>query len=63
MRTAMSRTAAAVKICNPLVSSKWAEAELIVDARSTYAWIRREMLETIGAEPSVAWKLKIYRER
>jgi len=57
MRTAMSRTAAAVKICNTLVSSKWAEAELIVDARSTYAWIRRERLETIGVEPGMARKI------
>jgi len=58
----MSQTAAAVEICSPLASSKWVEAELIVDARSTYARIRRERLETIGVEPSMARKLR-YRER
>jgi len=54
----MSQTAAAVEICNPLVSGKWVEAELIVDARGTYAWIGRERLETIGVGPSMARKLR-----
>ena len=54
----MGHTTAAVKICNPQDGTKCVETELVVDAGSTYTWIRRERLEAIGVKPSKARKFR-----
>jgi predicted aspartyl protease len=48
----MGHTTATVRICNPQDRTKCIETELIVDTGSTYTWVRKERLETIGVKPT-----------
>jgi len=48
----MNHTTVTVRICNPQDRTKCIETELIVDTGSTYTWIRKERLETIGIKPT-----------
>jgi predicted aspartyl protease len=54
----MGHTTATAKICNPQDNTKCIETELIVDTGSTYTWVRREKLETIGIRPSKTRKFR-----
>jgi predicted aspartyl protease len=48
----VGHTTALVRVCNPQDRARCLDLELIVDAGSTYTWIRRERLESIGVRPS-----------
>ena len=48
----MGHTTALVRVCNPQDRARCLDLELIVDTGSTYTWIRRERLESIGVRPS-----------
>ena len=43
---------ALVRVCNPQDRARRLDLELIVDAGSTYTWIRRERLDLIGVRLS-----------
>jgi len=48
----VGHTTALVRVCNPQDRARCLDLELIVDVGSTYTWIRRERLESIGVRPS-----------
>jgi len=48
----VGHTTALVRVCNPQDRARCLDLELTVDAGSTYTWIRRERLESIGVRPS-----------
>jgi predicted aspartyl protease len=48
----MGHTTALVRVCNPQDRARCLDLELTVDVGSTYTWIRRERLESIGVRPS-----------
>jgi len=48
----VGHTTALVRVCNPQDRARRLDLALIVDAGSTYTWIRRERLESIGLRPS-----------
>ena len=54
----MGHTTALVRVCNPQDRARCLDLELIVDAGSTYTWIRRERLESIGVRPSGTRRLR-----
>ena len=55
----MGHTTATVKICNPQDNTKCVETKLIVDTDSTYTWVKKEKLETIGIKPSKVRKFRM----
>jgi len=48
----VGHTTALVRVCNPQDRARCLDLELTVDVGSTYTWIRRERLESIGVRPS-----------
>jgi len=54
----MGHTVARVKLCSPHDSSKCAELDLLVDTGSTYTWVRREVLESLGVKPTTRWRFR-----
>ncbi|MCY0867639.1 MAG: hypothetical protein OWQ48_00175 [Desulfurococcus sp.] len=53
----MGHTRAKVRVFNP-VSGEFFDHELLVDTGSTYTWIWRRRLESIGLKPFTKWKFK-----
>ena len=54
----MGHVIAKAKLYNPGDPSKNLEVELLVDAGSTYSWIKRDKLEELGLKPMTRWKFK-----
>jgi len=54
----MGHTIARVKLCNPHDSSRCVELNLLVDTGSTYTWVRREVLESLGVKPMTRWRFR-----
>jgi len=59
----MGHTMAKVKLFNPHDSSKHVELELLVDAGSTYTWIKRDRLGGLGIKPMGKWKFRTIEGR
>ena len=59
----MGHTIAEVKLYNPHDLSKSLELRLLVDAGTTYSWIKRERLESLGIKPVTKWRFKTIEGR
>jgi predicted aspartyl protease len=59
----MGHTIALVRVCNPQDRARCLDLELIVDTGSTYTWIRRERLESIGVRPGGTRRFRIVKGR
>lgn len=59
----MGHTMAKVKLRNPYDLSKHIELELLVDAGSTYTWVKRDRLEKLGIKSMTRWKFKTIEGR
>ena len=59
----MGHTTALVRVCNPQDRARRLDLELIVDADSTYIWIRRERFESIGVRPSGTRRFRTIERR
>ncbi|MEM3680061.1 MAG: hypothetical protein QW359_00195 [Metallosphaera sp.] len=59
----MGHTLAEVKLYNPHDLSKSLKLKLLVDTGSTYSWIKRERLESLGITPITKWRFKTIEGR
>ncbi|MHA1593882.1 MAG: aspartyl protease family protein [Candidatus Baldrarchaeia archaeon] len=48
----MRHTVARVRVYNPRDESRFVDLDLLVDTGSTYTWIKRVTLKTLGVAPS-----------
>jgi len=59
----MGHTLAEVKLYNPHDHFKSLKLKLLVDTGSTYSWIKRERLESLGITPITKWRFKTIEGR
>jgi len=57
----VGHTIARVKVSNPREPAKSVELELIVDTGSTYTWVKRGTLESLGLKPKGRRRFKTIR--